>query len=337
MEQKLERIVVTGGTPEEREKAVQGLQAAFGEKGYLVFVVPSAEQELRRAGVTRKTMGSAAAFAWVCLDLQLSREAVYIAAAGLSDARRTLIICNGGNMDAATLVSADDWQSLMRLTGTPVAELRDGYDAVFALPDDDAGDAPQAAPWAGHPHLRVAGQGTLEAEVAAFLGDPEPVEIERKYLIEYPDTEWLDAQEGCRAVEIEQAYLTNSSGEDVRIRKRGTKDGYIYFETVKRGGAGLSRIEIERRISPAEYEEILAGAQGEVRWIRKTRYCLVYRGQYLEIDVYPFWDTKAVLEAELLSEEQAVEIPPEIHVIKEVTGDPDYTNYALSRPEGGVQ
>lgn len=328
---------MTGGSAAGRSEAIQSLARAFEAKGYLVFAVPSAEEELRRAGVTRETLGSAAAFAWTCLDLQLSREAVYIAAAGLSGARKVLIICSGGSMDAATLTEPDDWRALIALTATPVTELRDGYDAVFVLAGDASHEAPCAHAWAGHPHLRVAEPDMLEAEVAAFLGDPEPLEIERKYLIEYPDIAWLDTQEGCSAVEIEQAYLTNSAGENIRVRKRGTKDGYIYFETIKRGGAGLTRTEIERRISAAEYAKILSDAEGEIRWIRKTRYCLVYRGQYLEIDVYPFWDTKAVLEAELLSEDQAVEIPPEIRVIKEVTGDPAYTNYALSRPEDGVQ
>ena len=35
----------------------------------------------------------------------------------------------------------------------------------------------------------------LIAEIASFLGEPEPYEIERKYLIEYPDKTLIDISE----------------------------------------------------------------------------------------------------------------------------------------------
>ena len=57
------------------------------------------------------------------------------------------------------------------------------------------------AAWTGHPHLRVIDNSTnfedklkrLLREILPFLGEPEPLEIERKYLIEYPDMKWLAA------------------------------------------------------------------------------------------------------------------------------------------------
>ncbi len=33
--------------------------------------------------------------------------------------------------------------------------------------------------------------------------------------------------------------------------------------------------------------------------LRKTRWCMLYAGRVLEIDVYPFWEHTAVLEIEL--------------------------------------
>lgn len=343
MERQIDRIVLTGGTAAERDEAVRALRTRFEQRGFAVFEVPSAQEELRRAGVCPEDVGSAAAYAWLCLDLQLSREAVYIAAAGLAAANKVLVVCNGGTMDAQTIVDRADWKRLVDLADTPEISLRDSYDAVFVLNSDGADNDPALCAWAGHPHLRVvpgaaeARDAALTAEVEAFLGVPEPLEIERKYLIEYPDMDWLKSQEACRPVEIAQAYLTRSDGTDVRVRQRGTDGGYIYIETIKRGGPGIERTEIERRITAEEYRSLLEGAKGDVRWIRKTRYCLVYRGQYLEIDIFPFWDSKAFLEVELLSKDQPVEIPPEIHVIREVTGDPQYTNYALARRDGAAE
>ena len=67
------------------------------------------------------------------------------------------------------------------------------------------------------------------------------------------------------------------------------------------------------------------------RQIRKTRYCLTYQNQYFEIDLYPFWQDKAIAEIELSDENAQVVFPEQIQVIKEVTGDESYTNASLAK------
>ena len=64
--------------------------------------------------------------------------------------------------------------------------------------------------------------------------------------------------------------------------------------------------------------------------IRKTRYCLTYENQYFEIDVYPFWNDKAIVEIELSDENTEVVFPEQIKVIKEVTDDEAYKNASLA-------
>ena len=64
--------------------------------------------------------------------------------------------------------------------------------------------------------------------------------------------------------------------------------------------------------------------------IRKDRYCLTYNSQYFEIDIYPFWNDQAIMEIELSSEDQEIDIPKEIKVIKEVTNDENYKNFVLA-------
>ena len=66
------------------------------------------------------------------------------------------------------------------------------------------------------------------------------------------------------------------------------------------------------------------------RPIRKTRYCLTYDNQYFEIDVYPFWPDKAIVEIELSDENAGIHLPKELKIIKEVTDDPGYQNAALA-------
>ena len=67
------------------------------------------------------------------------------------------------------------------------------------------------------------------------------------------------------------------------------------------------------------------------RPIRKTRYCLTYDSQYFEIDLYPFWDDRAILEIELKEENEQIRFPKEIQILREVTDDESYKNSNLAK------
>ena len=53
--------------------------------------------------------------------------------------------------------------------------------------------------------------------------------------------------------------------------------------------------------------------------------------QYFEIDVYPFWKDKAIVEIELSSEDQEVIFQPQLKMIREVTGEKEFKNASLAR------
>ena len=57
----------------------------------------------------------------------------------------------------------------------------------------------------------------------------------------------------------------------------------------------------------------------------------MFESQYLEIDVYPFWNDKAILEIELSDENAVIVFPKQIKVIKEVTDDDSYKNSSLAK------
>ena len=155
-------------------------------------------------------------------------------------------------------------------------------------------------------------------------------EIERKFLIRRPEEAWLE--KSAQGSDIIQTYLkTEASGHSDRVRRREGKNGVVYTHTVKRRVSDLRREEQEREISEAEYRTLLQRADPERRTIRKRRYVLPYDGKDFEIDVYPFWQDKAVMEIERTDEMETVMLPPEIEIIKEVTGDRRYTNAALAK------
>lgn len=277
-------------------------------------------------------------------------------------ADKILIVCDRGTLDNKAYMNDIEFAEVIQFIGSNEVELRDNYDAVFHLVTAAKGaeefyttvnnsartetveeaaalDDKLISVWTGHPHLRVIDNTTnfeekmkrLIAEIASFLGEPEPYEIERKYLIEYPDIKWLESNPSCRRIEIIQTYLNSAAGEEVRVRQRGVNGNYIYFQTIKRKVSDVKRVEIERRLSQAEYLKLLMEADTTKRQIRKTRYCLTYENQYFEIDVYPFWDDRAIAEIELNDENAKIVFPKQIKVIKEVTDDDSYKNASLAK------
>ncbi len=161
--------------------------------------------------------------------------------------------------------------------------------------------------------------------------DALPLEIERKFLIHYPDLEELRRR--CKETrEITQTYLKKAAPEAgvIRLRMQTVGGETRYIRTEKRKLTDMTRVEIETDLTKEEYEAQLRLADPNLQVIRKTRWCVEFGGKLLEIDLFPFWQDKAFLEIELESEDAPFAIPDFIHVIREVTDDPRYTNRALA-------
>lgn len=203
------------------------------------------------------------------------------------------------------------------------------YSAVFFVGNVDYSEI---LPWIGNEHLRIAeNEESLIEELNFFFGIPEPLEIERKFLVEMPDTEMLNAMPRCSFVEISQAYI-NRNGIHFRVRKRGRNDNFIYIKTEKIRISEIRRIELESRIDKEEYESCIKGN----RVISKTRYLILYKNKYFELDIFPFWRDKALLEIELKNESESFELPDFLHILKEVTNDKNYRNSVLAQKYGVI-
>ncbi len=359
---KITKIVITGGPCAGKSTAMSWIQNAFSEKGYAVLFVPETATELITGGVAPWTCGSNEEYQICQFTLQLEKEKVFERAAGTMNADKVLIVCDRGALDNKAYMTDMEFACVLRALGSTEVELRDNYDAVFHLVTAAKGaeqfyttannaartetpeqavalDDKLIAAWTGHPHLRVINNSSdfeskmrrLIGEIAAFLGEPEPLEIERKFLIEYSDVKWLESMPNCQRIEIIQTYLKAPEGEERRVRQRGIDGSYVYYQTTKRRISGLKRVEVERRLSQSEYLRLLMEADTSRRQIRKTRYCLTYENQYFEIDVFPFWNDKAIVEIELSEEDQEIRFPEKLRRIGEVTGDEAYTNAALAK------
>ena len=163
-----------------------------------------------------------------------------------------------------------------------------------------------------------------------FNADGKPLEIERKYLIEYPDTDWLKSIPDVKVVRITQYYFDTDTEKKLRVRIWEENGTVRYIFTKKTKVTDMTRIEEERDISEEEYRNMLLTARSNKKRISKTRYRFPYAGKTVEVDIFPFWNSRAVAEIELESEDEAAELPPEIKVIADVSGDSSYTNYNLA-------
>ncbi len=271
-------------------------------------------------------------------------------------------MCDRAIVDNAAYMPNDEYEAILKAIGSNKVTERDSYDAVFHLVTaaDGAEDAYTLSnngartesieeardvdkklinAWTGHPHFRIIDNSTdfhgkmnrLMKEITSALGEPLPYEVERKFLINYPDISYLENLPNCQKIDIAQSYLLSASGKERRVRARGQNGHYIYYLTEKEPVSNGKRIEIERRLTQEEYIKYSMEADPSLHTIRKTRYCLSYNSTYFEIDIYPSWNNQAFVEVELHDENEIINFPDFIEVIREVTDDSMYSNHELAK------
>jgi CYTH domain-containing protein len=153
-------------------------------------------------------------------------------------------------------------------------------------------------------------------------------EIERKFLVEFPDVEKLDVK---KRIGITQTYLKNGEHDSQRRVRRIDVNGNIsYTYTEKIFITPVTREENEKEISSEDYDRLLKEAKKEFKPVEKVRYAFDYHGQLFELDTYPFSDELAIMELELSNAEQIIDFPDNVRVIKDVSADKRYSNSALA-------
>ena len=153
------------------------------------------------------------------------------------------------------------------------------------------------------------------------------LEIEHKFLIKKPDEAILKKTGDIRILNISQTYTTEGS----RIRSIEENGEITYIKTVKKHITDLIRLETEEEITLQEYKALFKLKQPDTITLNKTRYVYPYKNKNIEIDIFPFWQKQAFCEVELESEKDTFELPEFIEVIREITSDKAYRNYALSK------
>lgn len=345
------KIVLAGGPGGGKSKSIKRLIPELESCGFTVYCVFESATQIIKSGFDRHE--SLYEFQKAIALNQIKKEAEI--EKRIKPDEKAVIICDRGLMDCRVYLDDTDYERIKSELKLNEVELRDRYDAVFHLDSTanskkaeyinchiriesqnearDINDRSLRA-WCGNPHYRFIPvcenfekkYSMLIKEIKSFLGLPMHLEIERKFLIEYPDTNYLMSLP-CAKISIEQAYMNGAEGR-FRLRKRGGNGEYIFIKTVKEKISETVRVEDETRLSESEYNSLMSSNTIAGK-IKKDRYCLMYDGTYYEIDIFPFWKKQAYLEVEMRTENDEIKIPDFIKVIREVTSDDRYKNSSL--------
>lgn len=356
---KIFKIVLTGGPCAGKTTLISRINQIFSLKGYRIFTVNETATELINNGL--KPFGDCVdmkTFQGFVLDTQLAKEKTYIKAAEFVKEDKVLIIFDRGLLDNKAYISDEYFSSLVHARGLTESKLRNSYDLVIHLVTAAKG-APEAYNldnaartegieeaikldertcqcWVGHRHLRIIdNSNNFEAkmkkaldEISLFLGEPIPLENEKKFLIKTPDFSKIPTIKEERII---QTYLNKNGKDERRLRQVGTDNDYTHFYTERNILPGNEMIETEKRITQDDYLNLLVEADTSLRQIIKKRYYFLYNDQYFRLDIYPFSKDNALLEISLTDKNQELIIPDFIEVIEDVTFNDSYKNINIAK------
>lgn len=156
------------------------------------------------------------------------------------------------------------------------------------------------------------------------MNEDEPVEIERKFLVETPP-----ALEGLDSSEVRQGYLTRPEDSvEIRLRRKGG----TCFMTVKSAG-DLQRREYEIEIGQEQFDALWPATLG--RRVEKRRYTgTLPGGEMFELDIFagPLAPLMLV-EVEFASVREANGFTPPGWFGRDVTIDKQFKNGTLAMME----
>ena len=358
MDKQITKIVLTGGPCAGKTTGLSYLSQKLSDIGYRVIVVPEYATEVINSGISPNANISVYDFQSNILLGQLEREDRYLSFTNNLEDEKIVIIFDRGALDSKAYIDEESWHVLLEELGLNEVKLRDErYDAIIHMrtvafnkeefytklnngaryesPEEArASDEKTLTSWIGHHHLRIIDNhddfsskiNRVLAEVLHVLGEPIPLEIERKYLID-GSLDWKTIPVHFQEIDIEQAYLDIGG----RIRKRGQGGVFIYTETHKEDvGGSFVRTEAEKRISSREYHERLKEIITGSIIIKKKRICFVYMEQYFELDYFIDIKQGPYLEIELTNKNHEIKLPPWIPIVRDVTEEKDLSNRALA-------
>lgn len=367
----MHKFVITGGPCSGKTTLISHLKQELEERGYKVITVPESASELIANGICPSEKIAMSAFQNFVLALQISKEDLFAHAHNYYDADKVVVLCDRGIVDICEHIDMAKFEKLIAKRGLTLDSTYARYDAVFHMVTaadgaeefyvwddpivseaiDNAAKAESPADarkkdkkildaWSRHPHVCKFDNSTdfedklmrALTEVCVILGEPLPNETLRKFIIKKPTKNELNMLNCTAVTEIVQTYLRPDGDVERKIRQRGSKESGYSFYYAEQYADSNERTETEEMITAAEYIAYLPEVDSSISPLSKTRYSFLYDGHCFDLDIYPFSNDQAVLEVEVENAKEKITMPP-LHVIKDVTGDPNYRHSNLAKTQ----
>lgn len=354
----IKRIVLTGGPCAGKTTALVKVIEHFSSLGYKVFTITEVPTLFSQSGMDYLTKNEKYFYEGekATLEIQLALEDKFYKIAQQVD-EPVVIVCDRGTLDISTYLTPEMWTKITRLVGVSNEQLLTRYDAVLHLVSAADGaeqfyttannaqrteglekarllDKKIINAWSSHPHLRVINNhedfttklNRVLKEISDVLGLVQPIEEERKYIVEL-----TDEIPGAIESKITQTYLAAEPKLEVRLRRREWQGKAVYVHTSTKKVSDNEQIVTERQISKNLYDSLLRQADPYRSTIKKVRRSFIWKGQYFELDTYqkPVSDL-VILETKGVGEHEEVKFPPFIKVLSDITGNHQFYNYNLA-------
>ena len=359
MNKDLLNIVITGGPCGGKTTALDELTKLLRSYGYYVLIVPETATEMKNNGILPYGPNglSTKDFQEILLDIQLSKEKYFREAAKRCPSKKVAILYDRGVLDNRAYIDDATFQEFLKARGISEAEILSSYDIVFHLVTAANGkeeyytlenntarsetpaearerDVKTMETWRNHPNLRIVGNDTLFGEkinkvknyIREYLGEEKVVKKER-YLVKLNDFSQLFNNKDAVREEIESFVVYNfESYNDMYSKSTINGSNYYTCTTNVIEMDGITK-SVCRTITKQEYE--LAESKNRGLLLKKTRYNFIYNNERYRYDMYNLYgEFFNVLERDVAF--TAIhELPPFIHVIEDITNNPDYNDDSL--------
>ena len=355
----ISKIVLTEGPCAGKTTALARIEQDLQEKGYQVLIVSESATELIKGGIRPFGKNSVSMFDFqkIIIPYQLKKESTYEEAIKfLPDHQKVVIIFDRGVMDNKAYISQEEFEVILKEQKLNKIELLDRYDMVIHLVTSALGkeefytldnnqartesveeakimDRKTLASWLGHNNLIIIDNkdnfeekiNNVLTTIHNLLGNPLSLKKQRMFTVDLNNSSLI---ENCVQIELEYYYLESDDYEK-RIKKRIQNNQITYYLTIqKREKDGLSKIVLDKKINPKEALKLL-NSQKIKSSLKKTRFCFERNRQYYKLDIYPNSDV-GLLQLDMTVENPSLNLPKELKILEEVTGDFNYQSYNIS-------
>ncbi|MFY9458108.1 MAG: AAA family ATPase, partial [Candidatus Spechtbacterales bacterium] len=368
MGKRIPLIVITGGPCGGKTTAMEEIPKRLRDMGYRVIISREVATDFFTGGIPDiARIAKEDPEMYLKIQEQILLEIIFKLRtrrnlANILGGEKTVLLLDRGPMDASAYMPQEQFFAALKKNSLNVYDARDSFDGVVHLVSAADGaeefytlannEARRETPikarfvdkevqwaWVGVPHFKIIDNSTdfdgklerLFRAILGILGEPKPLEIERKFLLaRKPDFKSYPLWRAEKLF-IEQMYVAHPDLGELRIRKRSTVkfgrgrsqgDSTSYYKTRKVDISPAIRREDEEYITWNDYEHLKAFKDFNRQVIRKHRYCFVYKNQYFELDVLISPERAkglCLLEIELVNEKDPVDLPSFLAIEREVT------------------